>query len=108
MTEFQANQVDREDRQLKGLQNKGLVNFDCTDCGKKLLVLQLTAIENKPSTKVLTRVTVKCCGCNGFSYVQQISGQFHPGAPSDDMAFDILEDDTGAPEADVRFKAWSK
>lgn len=108
MAELRANQVDRDDKQLKGLQNKGLVSFDCADCGKKLLVLQLTAIENKPSIDVVTRVVVKCCQCSGFSYVQRITGQFHPGSPSDDMAFDILDDDVGAPEADVFFKAWSK
>lgn len=110
MANLEANRVDREDKELKGLQDKGMVNFDCSDCGKRLLVLQLTAVEDKPSidVEVLTRVAVKCCGCDGFSYVQQIAGRFHPGAPSDDMAFDVFDGEDGAPTADVLFKAWSK
>lgn len=107
--ELRMNQVDNDnDKPLKGLQDKGLVNFDCPACGKLLLVFQLTAIEGSGKAEVQTRVAVKCCKCNRFSYVQQILGQFHPGAPSDQMAFDILDDDTDAPEADVLFKAWSK
>lgn len=107
---FEMNQVDRDDKSLKGLQNKGMAQFDCADCGKSLLVLQLTAIEEEKTTKteVLTRVAVKCNKCGGFSYVQSIAGHFHPGAPNDKMAFDILDDDTNAPEADVLFVAWSK
>lgn len=108
MTEFQANRVNRDDKKLKGLQNKGIVNFDCDYCDNPLLVLQLTSIDNKPSSSVLTRVSVKCCVCNCFSSVKQISGQFHPGAPNDNMAFDVLDDDEGAPEADVLFKVWRK
>lgn len=108
MVDFDAKQVSREDKTLKGLQNRGLVHFDCADCGTQLLVLQLTAVEDVPSAEVLTRVAVKCCECGGFSHSQQISGQFHPGAPSDDTAFDILDDEIGAPEADILFKAWSK
>ncbi len=108
MVEFNARQVNTEDKALKGLQNRGIVNFDCAYCHTRLLVLQLTAVENAPSVDVLTRVAVKCCRCGGFSCAQQIPGQFHPGAPSDGTAFDILDDDTGAPEADILFKAWSK
>lgn len=109
--EISTNQVDGNDRTLKGLVDKGLVDFKCADCGKHLLVLQLTDIEGSDkndSGDILTRVAVKCGSCNGFSYVRQISGQFHPGAPSDKMAFDVLDDETGAPEADVLFRAWSK
>lgn len=109
-SELRTNRIDNNDKPLKGLQNKGLMNFECADCGKSLLVLQLTAIEedNKNKAKVLTRVAVKCMDCGGFSYVQQISGSFYPGAPNDNMAFDILDDHIGAPVADVFFKVWSK
>lgn len=108
MADFNVKQVSREDKNLKGLQDRGLMHFDCADCGTKLLVLQLTSVEDVPSAEVLTRVAVKCCGCGGFSHTKQVSGQFHPGAPSDDTAFDILQDKTGAPEADILFEAWSK
>lgn len=87
--------------------NKNLVNLECTDCGKFLLVLQLTSITENKEFKILTRVVVKCI-CGGFSCVQQILGPFCPGAPNDQMLFDILDDIDGVPEADVFFKAWSK
>jgi hypothetical protein len=108
MAEIRTNQVNGDDKQLKGLQSRGLIDFDCADCGKRLLVLQLTTVDGSNKTEVLTRVAVKCCECNGFSYVKQIPGQFHPGAPSDQMGFDILDNDIDAPEADVLFKAWNK
>lgn len=106
--EFNAKQVNSDDKQLKGLLNRGTMDFECADCGKMLLILQLTGIEGEPKVDVLTRVAVKCLKCGGFSYVQSIPGCFHPGAPTDDMAFDILDDDAGAPEAEVIFKAWDK
>ncbi len=108
MAELRTNRVDNDDKPLKGLQNKGQVNFMCADCGKHLLVLQLTAIENSDKADVLTRVVVYHRECGGFSYVQSITGQFHPGAPNDQMGFDVLDDDTVVPEADVYFKAWDK
>lgn len=107
MAEFITNQIDNDDKPLRGLQNRGLVNFECADCNKDLLVLQLTAVNGDDKVEVLTRIAVKC-ECGGFSYVQSIGGRFHPGAPSDNMAFDILDDDTGAPEAEVLFRTWSK
>lgn len=110
-SEISTNQVDGTDKVLKGLVDKGLVDFECADCGRHLLVLQLTDIEDNDKNDagdVLTRIAVKCGWCSGFSYVQQISGQFHPGAPSDQIAFDVLDDETGAPEADVLFRAWGK
>lgn len=112
--EFHTNKIDNEDKPLKGLQDKGMVHFSCADCGKELLVLQLTTVKTDKCSDVgdhiLTRVAVKCRDCGGFSYSQQIPGQFHPGAPSDDMAFDIREndDDGDAPEHEVLFEAWSK
>ena len=112
---FEANQVDKDDKLLKCLKNNGIMDFKCADCDKNLLVLQLTSIDGESTTvagegtaEVLTRVAVKCCECGGFSYVQSVSGHFHPGAPSDNMSFDIMDDDVNAPEADVLFKAWSK
>lgn len=106
--EFQTNQVNSDDKQLKGLQNRGTIDFKCADCDKLLLVLQLTSVEGDQKAEVLTRVAVKCLECGGFSYVKSISGCFYPGAPSDNMAFDTLDDDIGAPEAEVLFRAWSK
>jgi hypothetical protein len=37
-----------------------------------------------------------------------ITGQFYPGAPSDDMVFDIADGHDDAPEADILFQAWRK
>lgn len=105
--ELQMNQIDGDDKSLKGLQNNGLVNFECADCGKLLLVLQLV-VEELNNSKVLTRVAVKCSLCGGRSYIQQIPGQFFPGAPNDQMIFDVSSDDTDTPEVDVLFKAWSR
>lgn len=106
--EIRTGQVNGEDRQLKGLQDRGHVDFECANCGKSLLVLQLATIEGDDSPEILTRVAVQCGLCGGCSYAEQISGQFYPGAPSDQMAFDVSDDDTGAPEVDVLFKAWEK
>lgn len=106
--ELRTNQVSADDKDLKGLQNKGIVELECADCGKKLLWLQLTGISEGVDAQVLTRVAVKCELCGGFSYVQQVPGTFYPGAPSDQMAFDVADDIEGAPEADVLFKAWLK
>lgn len=108
MTEFQTDKMNNNNRPLKGLQDNGMVNFTCQDCGQQLLVLQLTAVGKDAKSNVLTRVVVRCRDCGGCSYVQQISGQFYPGAPGDNMAFDISENIDGVPEHDVLFEAWSK
>lgn len=105
-SEIHMNQ-QREDRQLKGLQDKGIREIKCADCGESLLCLQLTDIKDGERSQVITRVVVKCL-CDGYSHVEQVFGQFHPGAPSDQMAFDVLDNDTDAPEADIIFKAWRK
>ena len=107
-SEIRTNQVDNSTKKLKGLQDNGMVHIDCVDCGASLMCVQLTNIPGDSQANVLTRVAVKCGLCGGFSCVEQIAGQFYPGAPSDDMAFDVLDDDTNAPEADVLFKAWKK
>lgn len=106
-SEIRMNQ-SKEDRQLKGLQDKGIMVIECADCGESLLCLQLTNIEHDKQSQIITRMAVKCCLCDGYSHVEQVYGQFHPGAPSDQMAFDILDDDVDAPEADIIFKAWHK
>lgn len=107
-SEFSAHQVNEDDIKLKGLQNQGKSRFECADCGAELLVLQLVTTEQAVESEVLTRVAVHCCQCGGYSYVKQIPGQFYPGAPNDDMCFDVLDNDANAPEADVLFKAWKK
>ncbi len=115
-SKINTNQTDGNEKTLKGLENRGLVNFECADCNKFLLVLQLVDVDGdkrslsvlpKPS-EVLTRVAVRCGFCGGSSCVQQIYGSFYPGASNDNMLFDVLEDDGETPEADVLFRAWSK
>jgi transcription elongation factor Elf1 len=107
-SKIQTGQNDGENKTLKGLQNRGEVNFDCADCGKRLLVLQLVSTEEDNQSEILSRIVAKCGLCGGHSYVKQISGQFYPGAPSDNMVIDISNDSTGVPEADVIFEARSK
>lgn len=101
------NRIDRDDKPLKGLQDRGLVNFECADCGRPLLVLRLTDMDNNDKSGVLTRIVVRCGLCFGSSYTKEICGQFYPGAPNDNMLFDVI-DDNRAPEADVIFEARSK
>jgi len=108
MTEFNAKQVDNIDKPLKGIEDKGLVFFKCEDCGNDLLVLQLTALSEETGAEIITRVAVKCGDCGGFSYVKQITGQFHAGAPNDNTVFDIATDSTGAPDNDVLFESCHK
>lgn len=109
-SEIRTSRVDSDNKQLKGLKNEGIIEFECADCGELLLCLQLTSIKEniKAPIMVLTRVVVKCGLCGGCSYVKQVSGQFYPGAPSDDMAFDVFDNNTDAPQADVLFRAWKK
>ncbi len=103
-----TNHTDGEERALKGLKNKGIVDFKCSDCQSHLLVLQLTSTDGVDSSCVSTTIAVKCDMCGGFSPVQRVDGQFYPGATSDDMAFDVLDSDPDAPKSDVLFKAWKK
>ncbi len=107
-SEIRTNRISAEDKTLKGLQDMGLIDFECPKCNKSLLTLQVVAIEGSNEVEILTRVGVKCRMCESFSCIQQISGQFYPGAPNDQMVFDVLNDDTGAPEVDVLFEAWNK
>ncbi len=86
---------------------EGVVPLHCRCCGRSLLDLQLLKGGDDES-QVLTRVAVKCDACGEFSLVEQVFGRFSPGAPSDSMGFDILDDDVNAPEADVLFKVWRK
>lgn len=107
-SEINTGRRNKEDVELKGLQDRGIVKLQCADCSADLLVLQMTSIEGQDSGGVLTRVVVNCQLCGGHSYVRQIVGRFHPGAPSDDMAFDVMEPEEDTPDADVFFKAWKK
>jgi hypothetical protein len=103
-----TNQINSDGRELKGLQDLGKIVFDCADCGLELLTLQLVTTTKASVSEVLTRVSVKCGQCGGYSFVKQVGGQFFPGAPSDNMVFDVMEADSGSPDADVLFKAWRK
>jgi len=107
-SEVRMSSDDRDRRELQGLQDGGVVTFECNDCGVKLLCLQLTSIKGESTAKVLTRVAVQCGLCGGFSSVEQISGKFHPGAPSDEMIFDVVDNDNDVLSTDVLFKAWRK
>ncbi len=96
---------------MKGLIDKGLETFDCTGCGRNLLVIQLTTVEcpDEEAKDVMTRVAVHCGACGGFSYVKEIHGRFHPGAPDDDTSFDVVDCGTiDGPDVDVLFKSWRK
>lgn len=103
-----TNRVDSGDKQLKGLTDQGQVSFKCSNCDHELLVLQLVNTSNTNQATVLTRVAVKCGFCSGYSLVEQISGQFFPGAPNDDMMFEPIDGDAGSPQADVLFEARDK
>lgn len=103
-----TNQVGENDKPLKGLQDKGQLTFECADCNIPLLILQLVSTSQTSNASVLTRVVVKCGECGGYSYVQQVGGQFYSGVPSDDMLFNIIEGDAGSPNADVFFEARKK
>lgn len=105
---FNSNVSSSNDKKLIGLKDDGKVEFRCSVCNRLLLILQLTSTTTNSSVDVLTRVAVKCESCGDFSLVQQISGQFYPGAPDDNMAFDVLDKDEYAPQTDVLFRAWKK
>lgn len=105
---LRVGHADRKDRPLKGLVDNGIVNFQCNGCNQELLCLQLITIKDHTGAQVLTRVVVECGTCGSYSDVQQVSGKFSPGAPSDDMIFDVVDGDGAPVEADVFFKAWKK
>lgn len=95
-------------RPLKGLKDGGMVTLRCTTCMRKLLCLQLTSIEGEPTCSVLTRIAVLCGFCGGHSCVEQVIGQFYPGAPSDDVMIDLDNRDTTVVETDILFRASAK
>lgn len=107
--EIKIKKIDRSQKQLKGLKDKGQVCFDCTECNTPLLVVQQASISGTPKIEVLTRIVVKCGFCNkGYSLVRQTAGTFYPGAPNDQTVFEPIDGDEDAPEADVLFRAWGK
>jgi hypothetical protein len=109
-SEIEINQIKEKDRQPKGLQDDGILTFNCSDCGRPLLCLQLTSIKEDmgKSNNTLTKIAVKCKICGGSSHIQQVCGQFSPGAPSDHMGFDIIDKSMSDLEVDVLFEAWNK
>lgn len=88
-------------------EGRGIVRLYCRNCKRPLLELQLLQGGDDES-QVLTRIAVKCDICDEFSRVEQVVGRFSPGAISDQMCFDILDNDVNAPEVDVLFKVWKK
>jgi hypothetical protein len=103
-----TGKIDSAEKKLKGLTDQGQVNFKCSNCDHELLVLQLVKTQGVDKANVLTRVAVKCGFCSGYSLVEQISGQFFPGAPNDDMMFEPIDVDTDSPQTDVLFEARNK
>lgn len=98
-------------REQTDIRDCGTIQLDCSECGSPLLVLQLVNRDGSDTveTTTLTRVVVQCGMCNGFSIVREVRGQFYPGSPSDDMAFEPTQSGIeNAPEADVTFRAWTK
>lgn len=108
--DIKIKKIDGSQKRLKGLKDKGRVDFDCTKCNIPLLVIQRTSlISGTPKIEVLTRIVVKCGFCNrGYSLVEQINGMFYPGAPNDKTIFEPIEGDKDTPEADVCFRSRSK
>jgi len=104
---LRVEQTKKEDRPLKGLIDEGIVKFRCDKCDKELLHLQLTSIKGHTGAEVITKVVVECGTCGSYSGIQ-VTGKFSPGAPSDDMIFDVVDGDGVPIEADVFFKAWKK
>ena len=105
---LRVEQIGRKDRLLKGLVDNSRVDFSCSGCNQELLCLQLTTVKGYTGPLVLSRVAVECGDCGSHSEVKQVTGKFSPGAPSDDMSFDVVEGDGAPVEADVFFKAWKK
>lgn len=105
---LRVEQTNRKNRPLKGLIDNGRIDFQCNGCKQELLCLQLTGIKGHTGAQVLSRVVVECGICGLYSDVKQVTGKFSPGAPSDDMAFDVIDEDGAPLEADVFFKAWKK
>ena len=103
-----TNQVGIGDRELRGLKDEGQLTFRCNDCNLVLLVLQLVTTSKTAKSKVLTRVAVECGDCGGYSDVEQVVGQFFPGAPNDDMIFEPIDGDENTPITDVLFMARKK
>lgn len=104
---LRVEQINREDRPLKGLIDKGIVHFRCDNCDIDLLCLQLTSVKGHTGAEVITQVAVECGICGSYSGLQ-VTGKFSPGAPNDNMIFDVIDGDSAKFEADVFFKAWKK
>jgi hypothetical protein len=46
--------------------------------------------------------------CGGHSRIHEIVGQFFPGAPNDNIFFDVVDNNDPDSEIDVLFKVWEK
>lgn len=92
------------------LQDDGTVLISCANCNKPLLVLQL--VKTCRANNVFTRVCAKCMSCDSYSRTHGVVGQFFPGAPNDNISFDVIDNNDPnaqfAPEVDVLFKVWEK
>lgn len=108
-TEISFNTPNARKKQHKGLQDYGTKQLICINCKNPLLILQLVTSENSQCV----RVSARCGICGSYSQVEQIYNNFFPGAPNDDVNFDVINenefmDDPNAPECDVMFKVWRK
>ncbi len=103
--------VSQSDIKKLGLQDRGQAIVHCADCSSELMVFQIT--KNNDDLKrdgldpVTTRIKVCCSICDGESYIRTLEGQFYPGAPGDDMAFEPIECDDSN-NYDIRFRAWKR
>jgi len=88
------------------LQDDGTVLISCMGCNKPLLILQL--VKTGRVNSVFTRVCAKCMSCGGHSRIHEIVGQFFPGAPNDNIFFDVVDNNDPDSEIDVLFKVWEK
>ncbi len=98
----------RKKRQKLGLQDRGITIVECADCNKHLMVFQVTKNNEDLENPICTKILVDCGFCSGMSYVQNIDGQFYPGAANDNTLFEPLDSKAARMECDVLFKAWPK
>lgn len=107
---LELSKINRAKPKL-GLQDRGLVKFDCADCSKNLMVFQITknnvdlAAESVKSMSTKIRVQ---CSCGGSSYTKDVEGQFYPGSPNDSMKFEPIDIDDVARQSgvDILFRTW--
>ncbi len=93
-----------------GLQDRGKIEIECADCGKSLMIFQITKdnndLVNDGKDAITNQILVKCGFCGGRSYSTTINGQFYPGLPNDDMYFEPISIE--GVECDICFGVWPK